>query len=127
MSSSGRVAVGGGEAFAFMGCLVAFALWASSYVLQRGLDEGRPLGKLILECALIITSVLPPELPTELSLAINTSLQALRKLGNMPFFLDPRIGDYKSFTTLSIIIISRSILHRAFPHSLGRTGGCMLL
>ncbi|CCW65379.1 unnamed protein product [Phytomonas sp. EM1] len=81
LHSQGRVSENSGEAFAFIGVLVVFALAASGYLLKHGLaDPRRNRWKLFLSSIQIVTSVVPPELPMELSLTVNTSLLALSKL-----------------------------------------------
>ena len=63
------------EAFIFIGVLLVIALIASYYVLKKGLQrEGTLTYKLLLRCIIIITSVVPAELPIELTLTINNSL-----------------------------------------------------
>ena len=49
---------------------------------SAGIERGLTKSKLLLDCILIITSVVPPELPMELSLAVNASLVALSKYGS---------------------------------------------
>jgi len=78
--STERVSVNNPEAFVFIAILAFFAMFAAGYVLYWGLqDDTRSRFKLALNCIMIVTSVVPPELPMELSLAVNTSLIKLMK------------------------------------------------
>jgi len=99
--STERVSANNLESFLFIGFLLIFAVAASWYVwtkgarsvlfglgtclyLRAGLERDLKKSKLLLDCILIVTSVVPPELPMELSLAVNASLVALSKFGGFP-------------------------------------------
>lgn len=77
--STERVGAGNREAYFFILFLLFFAVCASLYVWNEGVKNDMIGYKLVLHCVLIITSVVPPELPMELTLAVNSSLAALSK------------------------------------------------
>eukprot|EP00941_MAST-03F_sp_MAST-3F-sp1_P005809 g5809.t1 len=78
--SSSRVTANSAEAFKFIGILLQFAIVAALYVLHVSWnDTRRDRWKLFLHCTIILTAVIPPELPMELSLAVTTALGRLRK------------------------------------------------
>ncbi|KAL5483440.1 SPF1 [Sanghuangporus weigelae] len=77
--SSERVSANNFEAFLFILFLLIFAFVAAGYLWQKGIERGLKKSKLLLDCIMVVTSVVPPELPMELSLAVNTSLVALQK------------------------------------------------
>ncbi|GMH50003.1 hypothetical protein TL16_g00669 [Triparma laevis f. inornata] len=66
------------DTFIFISVLLFFACIAAYNVVIQGLeDEDRNRFKLLLHTIIIITSVVPPELPMELSLAVTNSLKSL--------------------------------------------------
>ncbi|CAM9705980.1 unnamed protein product, partial [Phaeothamnion confervicola] len=80
--ASERVTAGSNaETTLFVLILLLFALVAAGYVLADGLrTQSRNRFQLLLRCIMIVTSVVPPELPMELSLAVTNSLAALMDL-----------------------------------------------
>ncbi|GAB0491609.1 hypothetical protein MMPV_002863 [Pyropia vietnamensis] len=78
--STDQVSADSREAAFLLLFLLAFAIAASGYVLWVGLaNADHPRFELLLHCVLIVTNVVPPELPMRLALAVNTSLIALAR------------------------------------------------
>lgn len=68
------------ETLILLALLLMFALCSSGYVMYKGLQEQkRSQYELVLRCVLILTSVVPPELPMQTAVAVNTALMSLWK------------------------------------------------
>jgi cation-transporting ATPase 13A1 len=62
--------------------LFVFALIAAGYVLKEGLrKKEKTTHELLLKCVMIITSVVPRQLPMQMAMAVNMALMALTKSG----------------------------------------------
>ncbi|GJJ12990.1 hypothetical protein Clacol_007239 [Clathrus columnatus] len=106
--STERVSANNFESFMFIGFLLIFAIAASWYVWTKGIERGLKKGKLLLDCVLIITSVVPPELPMELSLAVNASLVALSKLGKTNYYF-VLVDSWLTVTLKLYSVLNRSV------------------
>eukprot|EP00915_Cephaloidophora_sp_WS-2016_P008435 GHVH01011608.1.p1 GENE.GHVH01011608.1~~GHVH01011608.1.p1 ORF type:complete len:1408 (+),score=221.66 GHVH01011608.1:38-4225(+) len=79
--STVRVTADSQEAFCYLGILLIVALMAAGYVFWHEVDNaGRSKFRLVLNCILIITSVVPPEFPITMSMSVQMSLVQLLKL-----------------------------------------------
>ena len=62
--------------------LLVFALVSAGYVFKRGLEKGdRTTHELLLKCVIIVTSVVPRQLPVQLALSVNHALVTLMREG----------------------------------------------
>uniref|UniRef100_A0A7S1J4X1 P-type ATPase A domain-containing protein n=1 Tax=Eutreptiella gymnastica TaxID=73025 RepID=A0A7S1J4X1_9EUGL len=70
------------ETLMALGVLLIFALVSAGYVLKQGLEKkDRTTHELLLKCVIIITSVVPRQLPMQMAFAVNTALMSLMKNG----------------------------------------------
>jgi cation-transporting ATPase 13A1 len=70
-------------AFALL-LLLVFALAASGYVLKKGLEQGdRTTHELMVKCVIILTAVVPRQLPLQMAFAVNQAIIALNGRGIM--------------------------------------------
>lgn len=76
--SSQAVSADSKETGAALLILLVFALISAGYVFKRGMEKGdRTTHELLLKCIIIVTSVVPRQLPVQMALAVNHALMSL--------------------------------------------------
>ncbi|KAK8898839.1 hypothetical protein M9Y10_001131 [Tritrichomonas musculus] len=79
--ASQRVSAESRDSMYLLGFLSIFAIIASGYIAWYGIQsKSISTFRIIVECLLILTSSIPPDLPMELTFSVNASLLALSKL-----------------------------------------------
>lgn len=79
--ASQRVSAESKDSMYLLGFLSVFAIFASGYIAWFGIQSKTiSTFRIIVECLLILTSSIPPDLPMELTISVNASLLALSKL-----------------------------------------------
>lgn len=69
------------DSYIFLGIMAVIACVAAAHTFIRGYKTHiSAISKLILESLIVFVSVIPPELPMEISMILSTSLQELRKV-----------------------------------------------
>jgi len=110
--------------------LTCFALCAAGYVLKKGLDEGEKTPhELLIKCVIILTAVVPRQLPMQMSLAVNTALMGLFRSGvfcTEPFRV-PYAGKIthclfdKTGTLTTDTLVPAGVVNKACPEVLDNT------
>ncbi|KAI5180241.1 manganese-transporting P-type ATPase [Nematocida sp. AWRm80] len=81
IASEDKVSENNKEAYLFIGVMLLFAIASCAYIIKESKGMGKTAYKLALECVMVLTNIVPPELPMELTIAVNSSLQELVSLG----------------------------------------------
>jgi len=80
--STEQVSADSKETFMALLVLLGFALCSAGYVFKKGMEKGdRTTHQLLLKCVIILTSVVPRQLPVQMAMAVNHALLTLTREG----------------------------------------------